>query len=338
MSETGFNRQYIGRRKFLQILAVAGAAGALYGYGVLRAEKPAQVVRQSRSLMGTQINLIAYGPDEDQCLRAIHDTFSRMETLEGVFSRYLPESAVSLLNAQGHLEVAPEDLMQVLNLAETISQATEGAFDVSVLPLLRLYDQGQLPSAGKIAEVLPLVDYQRIKREGQGVYFSRKGMGVTFDGIAKGYIVDQGVDALQKAGFANVYVEAGGDLMVSGTKPAHLPWRIGVQNPRAESTQAMTVLELGKPLAVATSGDYMQPFSKDLRNHHILDPRKGLSPPELASATVTAPSVALADGLATAAMVLGHAQAIALLQQFDDCEGLFIDKQLNTFKTSGFQG
>jgi FAD:protein FMN transferase len=98
------------------------------------------------------------------------------------------------------------------------------------------------------------------------------------------------------------------------------------------------VIATYSPLAVATSGDYMQAYSDDLLHHHILNPRTGLSPPELASATVTAPSVALADGLATAAMVLGPKRALAVLEKYSGCEGLFIDKDLHQYRTTGFQG
>ena len=98
----------------------------------------------------------------------------------------------------------------------------------------------------------------------------------------------------------------------------------------------MLVLSLANNLAVATSGDYFQAFTDDLRHHHILDPRTGMSPPELASATVTAPSAALADGLATAAMVLGAEGAKAALARFTGCEGLFVGKDLGRTATPGF--
>jgi thiamine biosynthesis lipoprotein len=162
-------------------------------------------------------------------------------------------------------------------------------------------------------------------------------MGVTLDGIAKGYIVDQGVATLRQSGFDNVYVEAGGDLMVTGAKPAQQPWRIGVRQPRPEMDWQMPVIATTAPLAIATSGDYMQAFTEDLRHHHILDPRTGMSPPELASATVTAPSAALADALATAAMVLGPQRAAAAVESFAGCAGLFIGKDLRHYRTSGFQ-
>jgi thiamine biosynthesis lipoprotein len=328
----------IGRRTFLQILALAGAAGGLYGYGLLRSGGRGTTVRQSRIMMGTQINLIIHGPDQEQCQEGITATFARMEALERDLSRHRADSALSRLNAEGRLIDAPADLLSVLTLAENISRASDGAFDVTVLPLLRLYARGHIPSQAQLSETLSLVDYRRVERRGEAIVLGQPGMGLTFDGIAKGYVVDQGVATLRQSGFTNVYVEAGGDLMVTGNKPAGAPWRIGIREPRADSSTAMTVLSTTSPLAVATSGDYMQAFTEDLRHHHILDPRTGMSPPELASATITAPSVALADGLATAAMVLGPKRAMAMLQEFAGCEGLFIDKRLHHHTTSGFQG
>ena len=160
-------------------------------------------------------------------------------------------------------------------------------------------------------------------------------MGITLDGIGKGYIVDQGVEALRQNGFDRAYVEAGGDLMVSGRKPGDQPWRIGIKNPRSSSTQHMVVLQTSNR-AVATSGDYMQAYDVNYDQHHIVNPKTGYSPPELASATITAPTVALADALATAAMVMGHEKTISMLKTISGCEGYFIDKQLNHFQSNGF--
>ena len=98
----------------------------------------------------------------------------------------------------------------------------------------------------------------------------------------------------------------------------------------------MIVLETGNQ-AVATSGDYMQAYDTTLSRHHIVNPQTGYSPPELASATITAPTVALADGLATAAMVMGSKKTLALLETMPKCEGYLIDKKLNHFKSSKFR-
>jgi FAD:protein FMN transferase len=338
MSAHHNSRPRIGRRKFLQIIALTGVAGGLYGVGLMRSGNDDHTIRQSRIMMGTQINLIVHGPDADQCLQATTATFARMETLEHIFSRYRADSALSQFNTTGHLPAAPAEFMELLDLADHISNATDGAFDITVLPLLELYARDRLPDRQQLDKTLKLVDYRAIERRGAHLAFTRPGMGITLDGIAKGYIVDHGVATLNSIGFADVYVEAGGDLMVSGNKPQGQPWRVGVRPPRSHGSEAMPVISTFSPLAVATSGDYMQAYSNDLLHHHILNPRTGLSPPELASATVTAPSVVLADGLATAAMVLGPKRAKAVLEDFSGCEGLFIGKDLQQYRTTGFQG
>lgn len=327
----------INRRRFLQILAVAGVAGGVYRYGFSGAAAGDHLVRQSRSLMGTEINLIVRGPDEDACLAAVRSTFDRIAALSRIFSRHDPTSELAALNRSGALAAISQELDEVLTLATAISQQTGGAFDVTVLPLLRLYEETPKPDQNQLDAALQLVDYRKIERQGQRVRLA-PGMELTLDGIAKGYIVDQGIATLHAHGFANVYVEAGGDLMVTGRKPADQPWRIGIQPPRPQPSTEMTVIAATSSMAVATSGDYMQAFSDDLRNHHILDPRSGHSPAELASATITAPTVALADGLATAAMVLGPEQALHMLTSFEHCQGLLIGKDLRQYRSTGFPG
>lgn len=329
----------LGRRRFLQIIAAAGAAGALWQISLRDEILSRRVVRQSRTMMGTQINLIVYGPDRDSCEKAVQATFSRMEGLIGNLSRHSPESELSQLNRTGTLNKPSRDLQQVLLLAEQISSLTRGSFDVTVLPLLELYQKGlagnTLPTGSELRRTLRLVDYRKITVSPAAIALADKGMAVTLDGIGKGYIVDQGINTLKSLGFTSVYVEAGGDLMVTGAKKDKKPWRIGIRNPRPKTSDELIAIGITNT-AVATSGDYMQPFTSDLRYHHIIDPRTGISSPELASATVTAPTVALADGLATAAMVMGPDRSKALLESIPGCEGLFISKDLHHVQTSGF--
>lgn len=289
--------------------------------------------------MGTQINLIVYGPDCDTAEKAVHETFSRMEEAIGCLSRHNRESELSALNRNGNLDNPSKDLHNVLLLARQVSDLTHGSFDITVLPLLELYknrkDSGSLPTGNELNSTLELVDYRNVALTPSSIHFRKKGMGVTLDGIGKGYIVDQGIDTLRALGFDSVYVEAGGDLMVTGPKEGNKPWRIGIRNPRPGKAGKLIAIGVTHQ-AVATSGDYMQAFTPDLRFHHIIDPRTGISPPELASATVTAPTVALADALATAAMVLGPDKSRALLESIPGCEGLFIGKDLQRYQTAGF--
>ena len=337
MTESRRSKPRFNRRRFLQIVAVAGASGGLYQFGIRPAKAAAHVVRESRNMMGTQINLIVCGPDKEACYNGVEATLQRMGEIEQLLSRHQEESELTRLNRYGVVTNPSQPLQSILSLAKEVSEVTDGAFDITVLPLLDLYASDKLPTQQQLNTTRNLVDFKAIEWTGDKAAFAHPGMAITVDGIGKGYIVDQGVAVLQQLGFNNVYVEAGGDLMVSGAKPQGKPWRIGVRNPRPENVEEMMVMEVSRPTAIATSGDYMQWFTEDMLHHHIIDPRTGISPPELASATVTAPSVAMADGLATAAMVQGPEKALATLEGMEHCEGLLIGKDLRQYRTSGFE-
>ncbi|GAB4337362.1 MAG: FAD:protein FMN transferase [Desulfobulbaceae bacterium] len=341
MTKTGTFQTGLGRRDFIRIVALAGAAGALWHFSPSSRPGSSVTVRRSRAMMGTQINLIVHGPDPDRCEMAVNATLDRMELLSGLLSRHDPRSDLSRLNAGGILRRPGHDLQAVLLQAAGISRLTDGAFDVTILPLHRLYAEssgrGSLPREEQLSRILSLVDYRRVSVSPACIEFAEQGMSITLDGIAKGYIVDQGATVLREMGFNNVYVEAGGDLLAAGSRPGGKPWRIGIRNPRPEMRKDMKVIEL-TDRAVATSGDYMQPFSADRLHHHIIDPRSGHSPAALASATVIAPTVVLADALATAAMVMGPEKSMDLIASLPGCEGYFIAKDLREFSTPGFFG
>ena len=330
----------LNRRTFLQIVAVAGAAGALRFPSLGMAEPEMHSVIKSQPMMGTVLNLIVYSPDRDQAEEAVQATTNHMLAIEKRLSRFRDDSEVAVLNRTGSLTAAGDDLMAVLNLAQKINRKSSGAFDITVLPLLDLYQNSTHSPEERLSllkDRVHLVGQDNLRLTDRRVVLQKPGMGITLDGIGKGYIVDQGTATLGKHGFDRVYVEAGGDLLVKGDKAANIPWRIGLQNPRPKVARKLVVIE-AENLAVATSGDYYQPFTPDLSLHHILNPRTGVSSPELASCTITAPNGALADGLATTCMVLGSNDAIDLLDSFPGCEGYFVTKDLRVRKTSGFAG
>jgi len=334
------NRIGMNRRTFLQIIAVAGAAGSLRFFPWDPTDTAYHVVRKSQPMMGTVLNLIVCSRDRDQAEMAVTATTQRMLAIENKLSRFRNASEVAELNRTGTLARASDELLAVLDLADLIHKKSAGAFDITVLPLLDLYQQETHPLMVRQAlleERERLVGQQHLQIHGRQVKFSETGMGITLDGIGKGYIVDAGTTSLLNHGFEQVYVEAGGDLLVKGGKPHGAPWKIGIRNPRPQTTRELIIIEADN-LAVATSGDYFQPFSPDFSLHHILNPRTGRSSKELASCTVTAPTTALADALATACMVLGGDDAVDLLGEFSDCEGYFVGKDLRIRKTRGFTG
>lgn len=329
----------LNRRTALKFFALAGGAGmlglslpALRGLGL-------EAVSCSRAMLGTVVNLTVYGRDRDRTQAALTATLDRMAGLEARLSRFRADSEVGSLNRTGLLPAAGEDLLAVLALARKVSEKSSGAFDITMLPLLRLYGPGEggdtAPASGQLEMARKLVDYRGVLVERGRVSLARAGMGVTLDGIGKGYIVDAAVETLTRHGFYQVYVEAGGDLLFQGGKPGGEPWRIGIAPPRPGMKGELTVVS-GIRQAVATSGDYQNYFSPDYSRHHIIDPRTALSPSQLASATVTAPTAALADALATAAMVLGLPGAMDLLAGFPGCRGRFVAKDLTVHQSAGF--
>ena len=290
-------------------------------------------------LMGTMVNLTIVSDDRQAAESAADATFGRMSHLEAILSGWKPDSEVSVLNRTGQLDPAGDDLLAIIELSRRISRLSDGAFDITVLPLLELYRRHRetadgLPADAEVQEALELVDYRQLKVDGRRVSFEVPGMGITIDGAGKGYVVDEGVKELTRAGFPNVLLEAGGDLVAAGQKRPGRPWRIGIRSPRQESAAKLVELDVVDQ-AVATSGDYLQAFTADYKHHHIIDPRTGHSSPELASCTLTAPTAAEADALATMAMVLGPSRTEQVLERMPGREGYLISKELEVTQTAG---
>lgn len=336
-SESGGPRR-LTRRQALRILAVAGAAGAALAAG-LPARLRRGAVERARLLMGTGVHLRVLGDDREAAAAAADACLARMEELEALLSRHRPDSELARLQAAGRLERASDALLDVLRLAGRISALGDGAFDVTVQPLVDLYRQslarsGRVPPPDAIERERGRVGWRAVRCERQGVLLARGDVRLTLDGVAKGYVVDQAVAVLRARGFGSVFVEAGGDLVAAGDRGAGAPWRIGIRAPRGGN--ALEARFEVRDRAVATSGDYMQPFTADYREHHILDPRTGHSPPALASATVVASDAATADALATLVMVLGPQRGRELLEDLPDCEGYLVAKDLRVVRTRGF--
>jgi len=322
------------RRDFLRITAVGGFAALGLGFS-LGLDPIVSSTHETRLLMGTIVNLTIISDDTKTARAAISACLDRMSALEEVLSRFLPKSQVSRLNQTGAVDDPPPALFGLIEKSLHLSQITNGAFDISVKPLLDLYQAmpGVLPTTEQIRIALGLVDYRNIELSERRIAFRQPGMSITVDGIAKGFIVDEGISILRQFGFVNVLAEAGGDLMALGEKSPRSLWKIGLQAPRARMGELAETFNLQNQ-AIATSGDYMQAFTPDFAHHHIIDPRVGHSSPDLASVSVIAPNALLADGLATAVMVLGYS-GMRFIESIPDCEACAITKSLKIIKTSG---
>lgn len=332
-------KKKLTRRQFLQIIAIGGAAGLVLkaGWDELAG---LDIVSETRLLMGTVVNLTVVTTSASRGRDAISACLDRMVGLERMLSHFQSDSQLSHLNRDGTLSNASSALVEVLDHARRVSELSDGAFDITIKPLVDMYqlaagEEKGLPTPEVIAETLKLVDYRQVEVVNDQVHFGTPGMAITLDGIAKGYIVDEGVAVLHERGFTNVLVEAGGDLLASGERRSDDAWQIGIASPRDSQPGLLARISVQNN-AVATSGDYMQAFSPDFSLHHIIDPHTGYSSSWLASVTVTSPTAVLADALATTLMVVGPESGLKLLEHFPGCEAYMVTKDLKVIKSSGF--
>jgi len=268
--------------------------------------------------MGTQFTVKLVIVPSSMNLRALEeDIAKRLATIEGFMSTYREDSDISRLNRFQRDEWFPvsSQTAEVVDQAVQIGRLTGGAFDVTVGPVVDLWDFGAgrdkepaVPDAAEIEQARQRVGYDRlqVQRSPPAVRKDRPDLHVDLSGIAKGYAVDQIAELLESRGVQNYLVEIGGELKGKGRNARGEPWQVAVESPVVGVRRIHRILPV-EDVAVATSGDYRNFYVKDgVRYSHIIDPRSARPVSHaLASVTVLDPSCTRADALATALMVLG---------------------------------
>lgn len=304
----------MNRRNALRILGAGAVLAAGFGAvrqldGLALPGRRGRLVFATRLGMGTVVTVSAADPSGSLAEDALAAAFAELDRLEPELTRFDPAAPVAVLNASGRLDGPPASLLAVLDLAHAAHQATARAFDPTVLPLLAYVEAecaaGREPDPKEISSRRELVGLDRVSWSARRVEFTREGMALTLDGVAKGHIADAMAQALRGAGVRHGLVDAGGDMAAFGGKADGRPWTVAVRDPEKPGTYREHV-ELCDG-ACATSGDYEVYFDPQRRFHHILDPATGASPRQAHSATVVADTAARADALSTALLVLGPA-------------------------------
>ena len=316
----------------------AGCAALLLSLALEGCSQPVQ--KHSALAMTSPLNILVAGraaPD----WRALTAFTDREAAL---FDWRVPESPVGRLN-RGQALVPPPEVASALAAALEVASASGGAFDPTVLPLVRLWsfdNGGRLPLSAEVEQARRQVDWRRVSLDAEGRYRLPEGLELDLGGIAQGAVVDLLGAWLEQKGFRQYLVEASGDILVSGTKARKEPWSVGIRHPR-DSRAFVGIVKLGEPgrkIAIVTSGDYERFFEQGGRRyHHILDPATGYPAMGLASVTVIAPTCTEADALSTAAFVLGPERGLELLESRPGVEGLLIaerEGRLEARVTSGF--
>ncbi|PLX86073.1 MAG: thiamine biosynthesis protein [Desulfuromonas sp.] len=282
-------------------------------------------VRRTRLLMGTTVEVVVLGTATDQAEAAIEAAFAEMTRLERLLgSGYAESDPAKLSRSQTEMVVA-EETAQILELGLQVARESRGAFDLGLGRLNALWGldgpDPRVPKPDQIKAALVGLGPEALDVDGVRVR-RRQEVAIDLGAIAKGYIVDRGVQVLRDHGVTQAALNAGGDMFLLGHHRDR-PWHIGIKHPR-KTTEVLATLSL-QNRAVVTSGDYERFFEEGgERYHHLFDPKTGYPARACQSVTVVAPSTALADALATAVFVLGVEQGFELIGRFPETAALIV--------------
>ncbi len=292
---------------FVWLLILAGCSS----------EPEPRVLSVSGATMGTSYSVkwVSAEPGDESVKRIGARLQQSLLDVNQSMSTYIEDSELSRFNQAGadYSTAVSAGLFEVLQLAQTISESTQGAFDVTVGPLVNLWGFGpdgrvtHAPEQAQIDQTRQRVGYQYLQLDAPTLHATKTAdLYVDLSAIAKGYGVDELARVMEHEGIDSYLVEIGGELRAKGLKPDGNGWRIAIESPvdaGREVQRIITVHETG----VATSGDYRNYFQEEgVRFSHTLDPLTGQPiTHQLASVTVLRPTCAEADGLATALTVMG---------------------------------
>lgn len=310
------------RRKFIKTCAAAGVFATLPGLA-FAAPSRKKHYSETKLLLGTFVNITVASDSAERASQAIAASFAEITRMQDIFNRHDKSSPLSALNHTGKLADSPLELVSMTARALNIGRELQGAFDISVAPLVDLIRSSRgVPERKELAEASALADAGAVRIDGNSIALQKSGMALTFDGIAKGAIADAASKTLLAHGCPDHMVDAGGDIMARGVRHDGLAWKVGVRNPADESSVlAATRLH---DRAVATSGIYENSSDRSGRLHHLVHPQSGVSQPWFASVSVIAPNACYADALATALSAMPPAQAMSAVNALPGCAALFL--------------
>jgi len=301
----------------------------------------AEWVGDARPMMGTEVSVLLWHDDVALGETLVEQVFSEAERIDKLMSTYIDDSRISRINRLAAFEpvAAGDELFQIIRRSLDISVLTLGAFDVTYESVGQHYDfrNRQRPDEATVEAERKLIDYRFVELDQATgtVRFREEGVRINLGGIAKGYVVERGVNILRTRGVRNAIVTAGGDSRLLGDRRGQ-PWMVGIRHPRNDGQVAISV-----PLedeAISTSGDYERYFEEgDVRYHHIIEPSTGTPASGVRSATVFGPDAVFTDALSTSVFVMGVDQGLRLIATLPDYESIVIDDAGRIYYSDGLQ-
>ena len=306
---------FLNRRRFLSITAAAGTALAT---GVHARALP--VAQWQGHALGAGTSMKLAGLEAADARPVFHAVELELERLERIFSLYRQDSEIVRLNTTGVLRAPAPELLSVLDLCNRLHRATGGAFDPTLQPLwMMLATKGQGASRQDLATARALVDWPGMTVSSDVIRFPRRGMALTLNGIAQGYVTDRINALLSQRGLRDILIDMG-EIAARGHRPDGADWAVGVAMPDGRIVNRVSL----RDRAIATSCPEGTLLDTKAGLGHILDTRTAAYSPKNRLVAVSSSQAAIADGLSTAGCLLSR-------QELDHAIGKFPDTELESF-------
>ena len=296
--------------------------------------------------MGTIINIRVWTDDDAAAQPALTAAFDELARLEKLMTTWRDDSDISRINAAAgvHAVAVSKETLEVVKRSIEFSRLSGGAFDISYYALHGLwkFDQdleAKLPDPAEVKRRIKLIAWRDIVVDEKlsTIFLKRKGMALNLGGIGKGYAVDRATAVLHAKGFHDAIVQAGGDLMLSGSKGG-IPWQAGIRDPRSQRDDYFAVAGVTDH-AFSTAGDYERFFILDgHRYHHIIDPTTGYPATAARSVTIWAPDATTADGLDDAVLIMGPEKGLAMIEKLPGCGAVIVDSHNKVWVSKRLEG
>lgn len=321
-------------QKIKILLAISVAVFILYLLTKqIQSQRLISVESPNRIVMNTIAKIIAVAPDGKIAQSNIDAAFEEIYRLEKLMNRFDPNSQISAINkfASEKPVQVHKDLFDILYQAIRLSEMTDGAFDITVGPLVDMWrkcaEVNEMPTDRQLADIKKIIGYDKLLLDSNdySVRFAVEGMRLDLGGIAKGFAADRAQEIMKKSGAAGGLIDLGGQIGCFGITSQRGKWIVGIRNPdKQENNQIILKLSLAD-MAAATSGNYERFYRiGEHRFSHIFNPQTEESAEQISSDTIICPSGTQADALATALSVMGAAKGLELIEKTENTEAIII--------------
>ncbi|MEA4827131.1 MAG: FAD:protein FMN transferase [Clostridium sp.] len=294
-------------------------------------------------LLGTFCKITIY---DNSSRDVLEKAFNRISDIEDKMTINKETSEVININSKAGIDFVKvsDDTFDVIKKSLYYSQLSNGKFDISIGPIVKLWnigtDKARVPSQQEINSKLPLVDYKNIilDEKNKRVMLKKKGMVIDLGAIAKGYAADQVEKVLLENGVKHAIINLGGNIMALGDKPDNTKWKLGIQDPASTRGEYLGIVEVENK-SVVTSGVYERYFEQNgKRYHHILDTKTGYPVNNsLLGVSIVADKSVDADGLSTTVFSLGLDEGLKLIESLKNVDAVFITSDSNVYTSSGLK-